>query len=119
MKSKPLTKADLKVLSRRLIADDQRLPTSTQHKHPCADCPWSRKALKGYTGSLTPEDWIRMVHGEDYIDCHCTTNQQCAGAAIFRANVHKLTRHPLLLRLKPNTKIVFASNEEFLKHHER
>jgi hypothetical protein len=58
-----------------------------------------------------------MVHGEAFIDCHCTTNQQCAGAAIYRANVCKSPRDKTLLRLEPDKALVFASSQEFLKHH--
>ncbi len=59
------------------------------------------------------------AHGEHYIDCHCTTNQQCAGAAIFRANVFKSCRDSRLLSLDADEVTVFANDAEFLAHHRR
>lgn len=106
-----------KVLSRRFVADDGRLPTKKQHHTPCADCPWTRGSIPGWLGNNDAATWIRMVHGEHYIDCHCTTNQQCAGAAIFRSNVFKLCRDPSALRLPANETLVFANDSEFLNHH--
>jgi hypothetical protein len=45
---------------------------------------------------------------------------QCAGAAIFRANVHRAELMPKsLLRLPADTESVFASPEELLAHHLR
>lgn len=104
-------------LTRRLVADNGRVKTHSQHKKPCADCPWARKALPGWLGGNTAEEWIAMAHGESYIDCHCTTNQQCAGAAIYRANVLKRVRHPEALVLPKDKTLVFSWPNEFLAHH--
>lgn len=108
---------DAQVLARRFTCDDDRLPTSKQHTTPCAGCPWLRKSLKGYLGAYQPEDWVSMAHGEAHIDCHNTTNRQCAGAAIYRANVSKLVRDPEALVLEEDHKAVFSTPMEFVAHH--
>lgn len=60
--------------------------------------------------------WIGVAHSEQIEICHCTTNQQCAGLAIFRANICKLPYLGSLI-LEQNKKIVFANDAEFSKHH--
>lgn len=104
-------------LTRRLVSSDEAMPTKSQHRKPCADCPFARKAFRGWIGGLPVAQWVAMVHGETWIDCHCTTNRPCAGAAIFRANVLKLCKSERHLVLPPNKTLVFATTEEFVKHH--
>lgn len=105
------------VLDRKLVADDGRKPTKVQHRKPCADCPWARKSIPGWLGNNSAQRWCEMAHGEESIDCHCTTNQQCAGAAIFRANIFKSVRDPRALVLPPDKGTVFSWDNEFLDHH--
>jgi hypothetical protein len=107
------------VLNRRFVADDTARPTKQQHKKPCADCPFARKAIRGWLGNYTVEQWVAMVHGEAFINCHCTTNQQCAWAAIFRSNVHTVCRDATYLSLPHDTALVFADTQEFVEHHKR
>jgi hypothetical protein len=102
--------------TRRLVTGREAIKTTCQHRKPCADCPFARKALKGYTGSWTPEDFIQGIHGEVRFDCH-TATVQCAGAAIFRANVIKCPRDKTLLTLPRDKDLVFANDAEFLAHH--
>lgn len=110
-------------LLRRFTSSDEAVRTKSQHRKPCADCPWARTAIPGWLGIstirqhalATPEEWINKAHSEAVELCHCTTNQECAGLAIFRANVCKLPMRAL--RLEPNSKLVFASDEEFIRHH--
>ncbi len=109
----------LPVLKRRLVSSDDAVRMKTQHRKPCADCPFARTALPGWTGAKAPYYFTVAAHGEDYMDCHCTTNMQCAGAAIFRANVMKIPKNPQHLKLEPDMKLVFATDAEFLKHHNR
>lgn len=90
--------------------------TKTQHKSPCHDCPWRRNAIPGWLGSMTVEQWITAAHGESMIDCH-TTDKQCAGAAIFRANICKSTRSPAIIKLPPDRATVFSWDNEFAAHH--
>lgn len=114
-----MTAKDKKVLARRFTSDEDRKPVSKQHVKPCAGCPWKRGCIPGYLGNYDADAWLSMAHGESHIDCHNTTNQQCAGAAIFRANVCKSPRDPESLRLPPDEKTCFATDEEFRRHHSK
>lgn len=107
----------MNALRRRFVSSDTAVQTKTQHRKPCADCPFSRRAIPGWIGLRTVDEFLRDAHGETYLECHCTTNKQCAGAAIFRANVIKSCRDPGHLRLEPDKEIVFATNDEFRNHH--
>lgn len=93
-------------------------PAKKQHTSPCSDCPWARKSLAGWLGANTVDEWLAAAHGDARIDCHTISNQQCAGAAIYRANVCKLVVDPTILRLPADTMRVF-SFREFRTHHER
>jgi hypothetical protein len=53
------------------------------------------------------------------VDCHTVSNQQCAGAAIYRANVCKEPRRQELLRLPADKVKVFAWPTEFWAHHRK
>lgn len=102
---------------RQLVTHDQAKTTTKQHTKPCSDCPFSRKALRGWLASDTPAEWMRMAHGETRHECHTLLPQQCAGAAIYRANVVKRPRDRTLLQLPADRAKVFASPAEFLAHH--
>lgn len=91
-----------------------------QHKKPCHDCPWRRVALPGWLGGAEPTDWIADAHGEARIACHTVVGDpqpQCVGAAIYRANNHKLPRDRTILRAEANHDTVFSSPGEFMEHH--
>jgi len=95
--------------------------TLEQHKKPCVDCPFGRIAVKGWLPE-TPEQWLLHAHGDGRIECHTMQRSseqawQCAGGAIFRANVCKSPRDSDALRLPRNKKLVFANNQEFFDHH--
>jgi hypothetical protein len=91
-----------------------------QHSKPCSDCPWRRKCLPGWVGVVdTPEDWLAHAHGESKVDCHLHGPAQCAGMAIYRANVCKVPISPSILRLEPNTDLVFSRPAEFIEHHRK
>jgi len=105
-------------MRRRLITYDQATTSTHQHQQPCSDCPWHRESLPGWLGSLTPDQWIRDVHGEVLILCHAVIGPECAGAAIYRANVGKRPRDPKRLMLPPDRATVFATPLEFRQHHE-
>lgn len=102
----------------QLRSGDQAKPAKKQHTNPCADCPWARTALQGWLGSLTMDEWLEAAHGETRLDCHTISNQQCAGGAIYRANVYKSPRDPALLRLPADRQKVFTFGE-FRQHHEQ
>lgn len=82
--------------------------------------------MPGYLGPLAADEWSKAVHSEAAIACHKTiTNQewddpgmrQCAGAAIYRANVAKLPINPSIARGKPDHERVFSFDSEFIEHH--
>ena len=104
-------------MKRQLISRDEVLPCTAQHKSPCSDCPFSRTALKGWLGGMTADEYFRLAHSDEVINCHVKDGPQCAGAAIYRANVGKLPRDKSVLRLPPNRKAVFATPMEFLAYH--
>lgn len=105
---------------RKLIDSETEGRTSTrQHRTPCSDCPWRRDSLPGWLGALKPDAWIEVAHGESRVDCHVITNQQCAGVAVYRANVCKTPRDAKLLQLPADRAKVFAWSTEFLEHHKR
>lgn len=101
---------------RQLISIEEAVPAKAQHRRPCSDCPWARTALKGWLGGATTEEWIASAHGDGRIDCHTLTGAECAGAAIYRANVAKSCRGNVL-RLEADRAIVFALPAEFIAHH--
>lgn len=103
----------------RFVTGDKAVPRKTQHKKPCADCPWSRKAIPGWTGATTPSQWIDLAHGEGKAQCHTVGNQQCAGLAIYRTNVCKAPRDQTTLTLPRDTIRVFGNPHEFLTHHNK
>lgn len=101
----------------KLIVSDESRKRKTQHTTPCSDCPFARASLKGWLGPLTADEWVAVAHGEQTICCHVFMNQQCAGAAIYRANVVKLCRDRKILQLPGDTKKVFSTPTEFRNHH--
>lgn len=108
-----------RLMGRKLVSSDEATLTKKQHRRPCSDCPWSRLALPGWLGGSTVEQWIAEAHGETRINCHTLKGPQCAGSAIYRANVCKLPRDPEILRIKADRETVFATPKEFKEHHER
>ena len=107
-----LRKGQLKTL-------DEARVTPEQHKNPCVDCPFGRIAVPGWLAGETPDRWLQMAHSETKFECHTLLPHQCAGSAIYRANVCKTPRDPQILQLRSNRKLVFSTPQEFLKHHQR
>lgn len=97
---------------------DEAKPAKRQHTSPCSDCPWAQKSLKGWLGNMSVDEWLNAAHGEALIDCHTVSNQQCAGSAIYRANVCKSTHREDVLRL-PADRVKVFSFGEFRAHHEK
>lgn len=103
------------------------LPEAT--KVPCPACPWLRTAAAGWLGPYTADEWLRLAHSDSPIACHTTITvsgqwdtpglKQCAGAAIFRANVLKSPRYPKVARAEQNTDKVFGTDAQFRAHHNR
>ena len=113
-----------KILKGQLSTSDKAIETKKQHIKPCIDCPFARKALPRWLAGYSPGWWMRVAHGDGRMECH-TRNEvggkkahQCAGAAIFRANVFKSPRDPAVMQLERDKTLVFANDREFRVHHE-
>lgn len=102
----------------QFITTEEAREAAGQHKAPCSDCPWSRRSAAGWLGASTREEWLADAHGESQIDCHTLLGAQCAGAAIYRANVCKRPRDASLLLLPADREKVFATKQEFWEHHD-
>jgi len=90
---------------------------------PCEDCPFRRVALAGWLADQTPAEYCQMAHSDDLIQCHTKKFEdgdhvQCAGAAIYRANVAKRCDPPNLT-LPKDPQAVFSTPLEFVEHHSR
>lgn len=100
------------------------LPESTAR--PCNECPWRRESWAGHLGPFTAEQWVDLAHSDTAIACHKTIKEegewdgamQCAGAAIYRANVVKRPRDPAVAVGEQDKEAVFARPYEFVEHHE-
>lgn len=101
-------------------------------KKPCDSCPFSRASTPGGLGTKEgPEPFIGQAHGPFYLPCHKTYLSkgispmtpglpQCAGAAIFRANIGVAPYLPLSIHVLPRDSVaVFKTPVEFLAHHAR
>lgn len=106
-------------MAKQLISSDEAVQATHQHSKPCGDCPWTRKALPGWLGGETPQQWVATAHSDAHIECHTLLGAQCAGAAIYRANVCKSPRDSTTLRLPSDRGIVFALPSEFVEYHTR
>ena len=102
-----------------------------QHKHPCSTCPFLRSSVPGELGGSPVQTFIGQCYGSFWIPCHevidyddpnWKTNYntpQCAGAAIYRANVYRdsIRRPGQLLSLPEDFDKVFGSPAQLLAHH--
>ena len=92
---------------------------SCQHSTPCNECPWRRKACPGWLGSdYSRAKWLLVASGESQVECHKSPSHECAGIAIFRANIGKRTKEATLA-LTADRAAVFATPQEFFDHHAR
>lgn len=103
----------------QLISSEDAVPTDEQITKPCSDCPFARSALNGWLGGSTPQEYIQLAHSDNQIDCHTLDGPQCAGAAIYRANMAKSVRDPQVLRLPADRERVFKNPMEFIEHHSK
>lgn len=101
-------------------------------KSPCRECPMRRKSLPGWLGAATPKRFIASVLADIEMPCHMTvdyekpnwreeiekTGRQCAGVAVFFANICKMSHAKDRARLPADPKNVFTMAEEFVLHHE-
>ena len=100
---------------------------------PCSNCPFSRAVAPGALGGSPVETFIGQAYGPFVLPCHkacdfsdpdwkakAIDTPQCAGAAIFRANVKVAPMMPPSLHALPEDKVtVFASAVEFYAHHKQ
>ncbi len=97
---------------------------------PCKSCPFSRKVTPGELGGSSPFVYVGQIQGPFILNCHSGPGYedpkkrgelgmtQCAGAAIFRANLGLSQKMPKVFHSLPeNHELVFSSFAEFLAHH--
>lgn len=100
----------------------------TQRDKPCQDCPFARHTPSGALGGGAPETYLGQILGPFWLPCHNSAgyeqnrmdmrHEQCAGAAIFRANVGVDAMMPsALLHLPKGHPSVLTGPVEFLQHH--
>lgn len=99
-----------------------------QHTKPCAECPFRRDIKPGFLGGSPVEAYIGQTILPFLLPCHCAKGYdqkrkelgvpQCVGTAIFRANLGVAWLMPdSLLKMPPNTHLVFGSMAQFVAHH--
>ena len=107
------------------------LPENTKRMtKPCDACPYSPGVTPGALGGSDPAVYIGQGHGAFWLPCHKTcdfgdpewkTNysgtQQCAGAAIYRANIKRDALMPAQLLKLPASDQAFESAAKLYAHH--
>ncbi len=101
----------------------------TKAKNPCKECPFNRNNIlpvEKRLGGSSSFTYVGQIEGPFWLPCHMDKNyktkevnteevNQCAGAAIFRANLGLSDKFPKeLLRLNPGHPDVYTSYEEFI-----
>ncbi len=100
-------------------------PHKKQHIVACGDCPFRRIALPGWLADKTPAEYVQIAHMNGLIECHTKkkafdhSHHQCAGAAIYRANICKKVGDDGILSLPANNKTIFSTPKEFVEYHLR
>lgn len=98
-----------------------------QHTSPCSGCPFRRDIKPGELGGSPAETYVGQIVLPFWLPCHMSPNYQgkeskatevcqCAGAAIFRANIGIVPPRPLLA-LPRDTDKVFSTLADFYAHH--
>lgn len=99
-----------------------------QHTSPCSECCFRRDIKPGLLGGSPPQTYIGQTQGPFWIPCHCPADYadkdteygspECAGSAIYRANLGIDGVMPEgILKLPPDKEKCFSSHAEFLAHH--
>lgn len=99
-------------------------------KAPCKECPWRRKHMAGWLAQFSPEWFTHYALNAPGLACHRTvkvdmedgpTVAYCHGALQVLRNAKIMPRDPAIARawksVEPSSE-VFASLEEFVRHHE-
>lgn len=105
-------------------SSEEAVTVLKQHDKACADCPFARASLAGWTGRMTSDEWMKAARSDCRIECNTAKGPenehwQCAGASIFRANICKYPRNPDVLVLGSDRRLVFSKEDEFIEHHGR
>ena len=100
---------------KKLIVWGEASPTTTQLTKACSDCPMRRDALNGWLGGDTPEQYARLCHSDEVVECHVHAGSRCAGLAIYRRNTAKGQPEEHMLPADRDT--IFSNVMEFLAHH--
>ena len=100
---------------RKLIAKGEMAPAKSQLTKPCSDCPMRRDSIRGWLGGYTPEEYRRLCHSDEVVECHVHAGSRCAGIAIYRTHVIK--SQPEAHKLPPDFNTVFCHPMEFIGHH--
>lgn len=87
-----------------------------QPTRPCAVCPVRRDSLP-FRDDDAAADLVAELHSDALVFCASERGNQCAGAAIYRANVCKLPRDRQALRLPVDRDKVFDSSSLLICHH--
>jgi hypothetical protein len=100
---------------KKLIAAGEMEPASRQLTKACTDCPLRRDSLNGWLGGNTPEQYARLCHSDEVVDCHVHAGSRCAGLAIYRRNTAKW--QPDEHKLPADRITIFSNVMEFMAHH--
>lgn len=115
------------MVSKKVVAKTDAVRVKRQHTTPCSDCPFRRDSIPGWLGGYTVEQYVQIATYAEGVDCHTRRKpddmggdfHQCAGMAIYHANVLKSPRDPQAFRLPPNKSLAFAWPTEFTAHHSK
>ena len=102
-------------------------------KSPCDECGFSRSCPPELLGGSPVETYIGQAWGPFMVPCHkaCDFSDpewkdkafetlQCAGMAIFRANLGSAKLMPAEIQQLPaDTETVFKNEIEFMAHHKQ
>jgi hypothetical protein len=102
---------------RKLISSGEAPPATKQLTKACSDCPLRRDSLAGWLGGNTPEQYARLCHSDEVVECHVHAGSRCAGLAIYRRNTCK--SQPEEHKLPADRVAIFSNVIEFMAHHER
>lgn len=102
----------------KFLSKAEGVQARKQHRQPCSDCPFLRDAVPGWLGGDEPGAFVGLAHLNSEMQCHVLLGAQCAGGAVYRANICKRVTLPLLTLPADKVK-VFGNPMEFVEHHLR
>lgn len=98
------------------------------HRTPCAECPWRKKAAKGWLGGYTAESYADAVQANEVPACHLRDHGPesddtafCVGALAVMSNqcvsAWKIEGGDEAKKAIGKRLDCFAHAREFYKHH--